>query len=39
MQKLKDSLKDAEENLQETQYDQYISDTKSLLSDLYDEYE
>lgn len=39
VQKLKDSLKDAEENLQETQYDQYISDTKSLLSDLYDEYE
>ena len=33
------SLKDAEENLQETQYDKYISDQEDILDDLQDSYE
>ena len=38
-QQLSNQLKDAQESLEETQYDQYISDQKKLLSDLYDLYE
>lgn len=38
-QQLSNQLKDAQESLEETQYDQYISDQKKLLSDLYDSYE
>ena len=39
IQKLNVELKNAEEDLQETEYERYISDTKELLSNLYDEYE
>lgn len=39
MQKLTVELSDAMEDLQETQYDQYIKDQKKLLDNLYDEYE
>ena len=39
MQKLEVSLKDAQEDLQETEYDRYISEQKQLLDDLYTEYE
>lgn len=35
-QKLEAQLKEAQEDLQETEYDKYISDQKDLLSDLYD---
>lgn len=38
-QKLRVDLADSIEDLQETQYDQYIKDQKQLLSDLYDDYE
>lgn len=38
-QQLSSQLKDAKESLEETQYDQYISDSKKMLSDLYDSYE
>lgn len=38
-QQLSDQLNEAQESLEETQYDQYISDQKALLSDLYDSYE
>lgn len=38
-QQLSSQLKDAQESLEETQYDQYISDSKKMLSDLYDTYE
>ena len=34
VQGIKVSLEEAEKNLQETQYDRYISDTKNMLSDL-----
>lgn len=39
IQKLKNDLSDAQDNLRESQYDQYVSDQKSLLDDLYDSYE
>lgn len=39
MQKLQVSLKDSMDQLAETQYDQFISDTKRLLDDLYAETE
>lgn len=39
IQELNVSLKDAREDLEETEYDQYISDQKRLLDDLYSEYE
>ena len=39
IQKLEVSLKDAREDLQETEYDRYISEQKQLLDDLYAEYE
>lgn len=39
VQKLKVDLEDALDDLEETQYENYISESKKLLSDLYDEYE
>ena len=39
VQKLQENLKKAQEDLQETEYDQYIKDQKELLSSLYDDYE
>ena len=39
VQKLQENLRKAQEDLQETEYDQYIKDQKELLSGLYDEYE
>ncbi|MCM1220285.1 MAG: hypothetical protein NC548_37960 [Lachnospiraceae bacterium] len=39
VQQLKVSLAEAKENLQETQYDKYVSDQKKLLDELYNEYE
>lgn len=39
IQQIKVDLKEARENLEETEYDKYISDQKKLLDDLYDEYE
>jgi len=39
LQKLNQELIDAQEELEETQYDQYIKDQKKLLDDLYLEYE
>ena len=39
IQKLQVELKDAKADLQETEYDQYISDQKQLLDALYVEYE
>lgn len=39
VQKLQVDLSDAIENLEETQYDHYISEQKKLLDNLYDEYE
>lgn len=39
LQKLRTELADAQEDLQETEYDRYISDQKKLLDDLYDDYE
>ena len=39
LQKLEVELKTANEDLQEMQYDQYISDQKVLLDNLYDDYE
>lgn len=39
VQKLQVDLSDAMENLEETQYDHYISEQKALLDNLYDEYE
>lgn len=38
-QKLRKELEDAQKDLQETQYDKYITETKTFLSDLQDEYE
>ncbi len=38
-QKLQNDLKEAEENLEETQYEKSISDQKKLLDELYSEYE
>ncbi len=39
LQKLQVDLSDAMEDLQETQYDQYIKDQKKMLDDFYDDYE
>lgn len=39
VQELKVSLEDAQNDLQETEYDQYISDQQKLLDDLYSDYE
>lgn len=39
VQKWQKELKEAEQDLEDTQYDRYISDQKQLLSDLYDDYE
>ena len=39
VQKLQENLKKAHEDLQETEYDQYVKDQKELLSGLYDDYE
>lgn len=39
IQKLQVDLSDAMEDLEETQYDHYISEQKKLLDNLYDEYE
>ena len=39
VQKLTVSLKDAQDKLDETEYQQYISDQKKLLDDLYSDYE
>lgn len=39
VQKLQVDLSDAMEELEETQYERYISDQKKLLNDLYNEYE
>ena len=39
IQKLQVKLAEAQEKLEETEYDQYIKDQKQLLSGLYDEYE
>jgi len=39
LQKLKVDLSDAVEDLQDTQYDQYIKDQKKLLDGLYSDYE
>lgn len=39
IQQLKVSLEKAQEDLQETEYQQFITDAKKLLDDLYEEYE
>jgi len=39
LQKLREEYENANEELQETQYEKYISDQKRLLDDLYNEYE
>lgn len=39
LQEIEVSLKEAKENLQETEYDKYISDQQQLLDELYLEYE
>lgn len=39
LQEITVSLKEAKENLQETEYDRYISDQSALLDSLYEEYE
>ena len=39
VQKIKSQLKNAKENLKETEYDHYISEQKALLDNLYAEYE
>lgn len=39
IQKLQDNLRKAQEQLQETEWDKYISETETFLSDMYDEYE
>lgn len=39
VQKLKVSLESAKEDLEETQYDKYISDTKAMLDQFYTQYE
>lgn len=38
-QSISNKLKEAEDNLKETEYDKYISDQKDLLDELYSEYE
>jgi len=39
IQKLKVDLEEAQEELQKTEYDQFIADQKKLLDNLYDDYE
>ena len=39
IQQIKVSLETAKENLEETQYDKYVSDQKKLMDELYSEYE
>lgn len=39
VQNLQKQLKDAQTNLQETEWDRYISETEKVLDDMYDEYE
>lgn len=39
VQRLKNQLKDANKDLKNSQYDEYINQTKDLLSDMYDDYE
>lgn len=39
IQKLRQNLEDAQTQLKETQWDKYISETETFLSDMYDEYE
>lgn len=39
VQEIRNNLKEAEDELRETEYDQYISDTEDLLDDLMEEYE
>ena len=39
IQKLEEELRKAQEDLEETEYEQNIADQKKLLSELYDEYE
>lgn len=39
VQKLKSNLSDANKELEDTQYERYITDQKKLLDDLYDEYQ
>ena len=39
VQKLRKELKDAQKELEETQFDKYISETKEFLDDLYDDYQ
>lgn len=39
VQKLKDDLKAAKEDLKETEYDKYVSDQKQMLDDMYSQYE
>lgn len=39
LQSLQQQLKEAQEDLEETEYDRYISDQKDMLDDLYEEYE
>lgn len=38
VQKLRKQLGDAQQNLQDSQYDRYVSDQKTMLDDLYNEY-
>lgn len=39
LQQIELSLKDAKDELKETEYDKLVDDTEQILSDLYDEYE
>lgn len=39
IQKLNQQLKDAEQSLQETEWDKYISETQTFLDDMYKDYE
>lgn len=39
IQQIKVDLKEARDNLEETEYDKYVSDQKKLLDELYNEYE
>lgn len=39
IQQIKVQLEEARENLEESEYDKYISDQKELMDELYDEYE
>lgn len=39
VQKIRVQIDEAEQNIEQTQYEKYIKDQKKLLNDLYDEYE